>query len=233
MKAGGIMKRGIVFILALLLCLNLAAVFKEKDNSKKIKLTAGLGMNSIFERGSVEQYEEGENDFPVTPSRSPTNFNLALGYHMTHRFSLELMCDLTAGGRVDKRNPSDGDIVHVETFSQLMLTLNGDYQLLKKGRINFHVLGGLGMNRQYGFNAGPYTSQQERAEIFLPVPEETFSPAVNLGAGVMYAIDYRAGLKLDARFVKVFADVNHINSFIVCLRFYVFLHWDGEYITYD
>jgi len=223
------MKRGIVLFVSFILIFNLAAAFKEKDNTKRFKLIVGIGFNNIFERGSIDQYEAGLNEFPVAPSRIPTCFNFALGYHVSHRFSLELVCDLTPGGRLNKRSPADGDIVHSDTFNQWMLTLNGNYQLLKKGRVNFHVLGGLGMNKQYGFNTGLYTTQLDRT-VMLPIPGETFFPSANLGAGMIYAIDYRAGLKLDARYVKVFANKNHINSFIFSLRFYVFLHWDGEYL---
>ena len=38
--------------------------------------------------------------------------------------------------QVDFENPTDGDIVHANTFRQCMISLNGDYQLLKKGRVN-------------------------------------------------------------------------------------------------
>lgn len=225
---GGFMKRGIVMIVCLFLVFNLAA-FKEKDNKKKFKITLGLGANSIFERGDVDQYAAGINEFPVTPGRQPSCFSFAGAYHFSHQLSLELIYDHTSGGKVDKTNPANGDIVYAYTFRQWMLTLNGDYLLFKRGQVNFHLLGGAGLNEQYHFFDGTYTTRQEQT-VMLPVPDKFLFPSVNIGGGIVFNIDYRAGLKLDARYVKVFADVNHIDSVIISFRFFVFLHWDGEYL---
>lgn len=218
------MRKEIIFIILTLLAFNGMA-----SNAKKLKLTVGLGINNIFQRGDESQYVIATNEFPVTPAHSSLSYSFSVAYHFSHRFSLEAHSDFTPAVGVNKQNPVDMNTVYTKTFRQSTFSLNTEYQLFMAGKINFHLIGGAGVNKLVTFDAS-YCSIPEGATSMLLGTENHLFPAVNIGGGIIYNIDRRAGLKLDARYVKVFADMSHIDSIIVSFRFFVFLYWDGEYL---
>jgi len=178
------------------------------------------GWNHVFEYGSEDDYALGENDFPVTPSHSPSLFGAGLAFSLTDNIGVELDGRYVLASKVTLVDPSDQDTVAIDTAKHYSITLNVIYRFLK-GRFRPYVLLGGGIDKLLAKEES-YTSEYGYPIEFLP-PEKTTDPVANIAAGVQYFLHSRLGARLDLRYSIIFDDPDNQKSLSLALGlFYVF-----------
>ena len=189
-------KSGIV-ILLMMICL--AGVGAEDQN---IRISVFGGMNFHFESGSVEDYIQGSNDFPVTPAHRPVLFGFSytryfkqMGLEMDWRYSLP--------GTVTLEDPSDGDTVEIDASAHMAVSLNLVLRILE-GRFSPYLLFGGGADIAFPKTA-TYTSSYGY-EIVLGETEkkDRLDFEAHIGAGLEFLITRLIGIRLDVRYSCIF-----------------------------
>ncbi len=180
--------------------------------AQKFQVCIFSGVNHVLEYSSEDDYVMGENDFPVTPAHTPTNFGVAFAYFFTKDMGIELDGRYHLSSKVTLQDPSDQDTVEISTLKHFAITLNFIYQFSKGKFRPYLVIGGgidgvLGKDEAYTTKYGyPFTYE---------VPEEAFDFLTNIGAGIQYFINPNFGARLDFRYVLIFDDPNNVISFNV------------------
>jgi opacity protein-like surface antigen len=170
------------------------------------------GINNVREYGSVDDYILGENDFPVTPTHSPRDFGMLLGYSFFKGLGLEVDFRYHLSSSLTLEDPSDGDIVSIDSSKHYTLTANLIYQFLS-GPFKPYVLLGAGIDSLTGVEDQELTTEFE-FPFTIYAPEEKTATVINGGAGCMYFFNRIIGVRLDIRYVHIFdtKDMPSLNS---------------------
>jgi len=206
MKIMGIIKKSTLFILVLGFIANLA--FAQEKN----QFTSFAGLNYIMKYGSVTDYVQGENDFPVTPAHMPPVFGVSYARFFSAKLGIEVDFRYILNSKVILEDPSDGDTINIETAQHYMLTGNLIYQL-STGKFIPYVLAGGGFDSLV--NAKDQTINSSLGyEVTYAVPEKKIDFVVCAGAGFNYFIGSNLGLRFDARYIFIPSTDDHplINS---------------------
>lgn len=181
----------------------------EPVQAEKYQVSLFVGMNHVFEYGSENDYVLGENDFPVTPSHTPPNFGAAFALFIKDNIALELDWRYTLSSKVTLLDPSDQDEVEIDTSKHHTITLNFIYRFLR-GNIRPYIVVGGGLDKllakdqmyitKYGF------------EVDFLAPEKTVDPIANFGAGMQLFVSPNIGIRLDLRYVMIFAEPDSISG---------------------
>jgi outer membrane beta-barrel protein len=178
-------------------------------HAQKFQFSIFGGFNFVFEYGSENDYALGENDFPVTPAHTPLVLGTSLAYFFTDNLGLELDWRYVLSSQVTLEDPSDLDTVEIDSSKHYSLTLNLLYQFMS-GKLRPYVLAGGGFDKLLAKGA-TYTSEYG-FEITLEAPEKTLDAVANFGAGLNYFVSDSVALKLDVRYVMIFADPNNVKN---------------------
>jgi outer membrane protein W len=177
--------------------------------AEKFQISLLGGLNHVFPYGSEEDYALGLNDFPVTPSHTPLNFCAAFALYLTGKLALELDWRYTLSSKLTLRDPSDQDEVEIDSSKHHSFTLNLLYRFLQ-GKIKPYIVAGGGVDKICAKDA-TYTTGYG-FEIEFLAPEKTIDPLVNVGAGILFDVSSSFGLRLDLRYVMIFAEPDSIGS---------------------
>jgi outer membrane protein W len=175
----------------------------------KYQVSLFVGMNNVFEYGSEEDYVLGENDFPVTPTHAPLNFGAAFALYLNDYIALELDWRYTLSSKVTLVDPSDQDEVDIDSSQHHTITLNFIYRFLQGSVKPYVVLGG-GLDKLLAKDE-TYTTTYGFEVDFL-APDKTIDPVANVGAGMLFSLSPNLGIRLDLRYVMIFADPDTLSS---------------------
>lgn len=189
-------KLGIVIVL-MLFCLT--AVRAEEEN---IRISLFGGANHHFASGSVDDYIQGENDFPVTPAHRPGMFGLSytrlfkqVGIEMDWRYSLP--------GTVTLEDPSDGDIVEVDTSAHMVVSVNLLLRILN-GRFTPYLLFGSGADIAFPKTAAYTTSYGYEIVMGETEKKDRIDFEAHIGGGLEFLFTRSVGVRLDVRYSRIF-----------------------------
>lgn len=198
------MKKNFRVGFAILAILLLAAAGLEARSARRPQLTLRAGLNLFQSCGSEGDYAAGENDFPVTPAHQApmAGVGLAFGGKGALEFGVELRYGLAA--TVDLRDPSDGEVVGVDTPQGLVavLSLAKPIELSPSMRL---VLS-LGAGGEYRLGGDQEFVSSLGNRIVLLAPEKPFAPLAAFGAGLQVRLAGSLGLALDLQGAYVFRD---------------------------
>jgi len=183
--------------------------FVPKAYAQRLQVSLSGGWNRVFEYGSEDDYVLGENDFPVTPAHTPFNFGAALALFFTDKIGVELDGRYALSSKVTLVDPSDQDILEIDSAKHYSITLNFVYRFLE-GRLRPYVLVGGGIDKLLS-KEETYISEYGFQIEFLP-PEKTIDPIANIAAGVQFFIRSRLGARFDLRYSIIFDDPDNQNS---------------------
>ena len=189
-------KLGIVIAL-MLFCLT---TVRAEDGNIRVFIFGGA--NQHFASGSVDDYLQGSNDFPVTPAHRPVLFGFSytrlfkqMGIEMDWRYSLP--------GTVTLEDPSDGDSVEIDTSAHMAISINLLLRLLN-GRFSPYLLFGGGADVAFPKTA-VYTSSYGY-EIVMGATEkkDRLDFEAHIGGGLELMFTRSVGIRLDVRYSRVF-----------------------------
>jgi len=183
-------------------------------HAQMFQLSFFYGLNHIFEYGSEDDYIPMENDFPVTPAHTPSQFGAALAFFPAGNIGIELDTRYILSSEITLQDPSDLDSVKVDTHKHYSVILNLIYRI-QKGRLTPYFAGGVGFDRLVG-EGRTYTSEYGWM-IELLVPEKRTDFALNLGAGIYFSIVAPLGARFDVRYIWIFADPDIVTSLSLVL----------------
>lgn len=177
--------------------------------AQKVQVSIFGGINRVFQYGLEENYILGENDFPVTPSHTPAILGASLAYFFSGNWGLEADGRYTFSTTVTLVDPSDQDTVDVDTSKHFSLALNVIY-LFSKGNFKPYLVAGGGFD---SVSADEKTYLSEYGfEITVKPPESTRDALANFGTGLIYSVSESAGIRLDVRYVLIFAKPHSVKS---------------------
>jgi outer membrane beta-barrel protein len=179
------------------------------SHAQKLQFSVFGGINHVFKYGSEDDYVLGGNDFPVTPAHTPPTFGASFGYFFSKNLGLELDWRYVLSSKATLEDPSDLDTVEIDSSKHYSLTLNLLYEFTS-GKLRPYVVAGGGFDKLMAKDA-TYTSDYG-FEITLEAPEKTLDAVANFGAGLNYFLSGSMALKLDVRYVMIFADPNNVNN---------------------
>jgi outer membrane beta-barrel protein len=178
-------------------------------HAQKFQFSVFGGINHVFQYGSEDDYVLGGNDFPITPAHSPPALGASFTYLFSENLGLELDWRYVLSSKVTLEDPSDQDTVEIDSSKHYSLTLNLIYQFMS-GKLRPYIVAGGGFDKLQAEDA-TYTSDYG-FEITLEAPEKTLDAVANFGAGLNYFMSDSVALRLDIRYVKIFADPKTVNN---------------------
>lgn len=198
------MKRflSLIFLFAFL-TLSLSAGGQEYD------LSLMGGINYVIKYGSEEDYSPGENDFPVTPAHISPCFGSGFSYFFTDVLGIEVDGWYYLGSKVTLTDPSDDDTVEYTTGQHLAMTLNFVYRY-KMGNFKPYFIVGGGMDKL--FTKGKTYTSAYGYKIEFTAPDKTLDPMANIGGGIRFLFRPNMGVRVDARYIIIFAKPDNISS---------------------
>jgi len=192
-----------------LLSILLIAASPGLAQNKRIQFSLSGGLNHIFEYGSIEDYIAGETDFPVVPSHSPLNFGIALAFFVSDSVGIEFDGRYTQSTKVTLQDPSDQDTVEVDSSKHYSLTANLIFQI-PRGSFRPYVLLGGGVD---------IISAEDRVymsefgyEVEILAPERKTDFLIQGGGGILLFMSREFGLRIDARYISIYADPDAVKS---------------------
>jgi len=160
--------------------------------------------NFVMPSGSEDDYEPGENDFPMASSFS--NFGFGLGVMIDSKkvfFGLE--AQYTLSGKTALTDPSDNDKVKVDTYKNISGFLTIGFNLVHKPNMRLFINGGGGVSYILDAEMKTYTSQlgfETQIEPPKRYPMTAFG-----GMGVIINFSTSLGLWLNGRYQYMALDV--------------------------
>ena len=176
---------------------------------KKAQFSLLGGINHVFEYGSIENYISGKTDFPVVPSHSPLNIGLALAFFFSDFVGLEFDGRYTQSTSVTLQDPSDQDTVELDTSKHYTLTANFIFQM-PRGTIRPYFLIGAGIDAISADDQIFTSDFGYEVEILAPESKSDF--LAQGGGGILIFMSQEFGLRIDARYIYIFADPNKVKS---------------------
>ncbi len=177
--------------------------------AEKYQISLFVGMNHVFQYGSEGDYVFSENDFPVTPAHTPPNLGASFALYLKDNIALELDWRYTLSSKLTLVDPSDQDEVEIDSSKRHTITLNFIYRFLQ-GNVKPYIVVGGGLDKilakdqtyitQYGF------------EVDFLAPDKTIDPVANIGAGVQFFFRPNIGIRLDLRYVMIFAEPDNLSG---------------------
>jgi len=195
--------KAIVFVLASLILL------AQTSLAQKYQVSLFVGMNHVFPYGSEDDYVLGENDFPVTPAHTPPNLGASFALYLKDNIALELDWRFTLSSKLTLIDPSDQDEVEIDSSKRHTLTLNFIYRFLQ-GNVRPYIVVGGGLDKIMAKDQ-TYTTKYGFEVDFL-APEKTVDPLANIGAGVLFFVRPNIGIRLDLRYVMIFAEPDNLSG---------------------
>jgi len=195
--------KAIVFVLASLLLL------VQSSLAQKYQMSLFVGMNHVFPYGSEDDYVLGENDFPVTPAHTPPNLGASFALYLKDNIALELDWRFTLSSKLTLIDPSDQDEVEIDSSKRHTLTLNFIYRFLH-GDVRPYIVVGGGLDKIMAKDQ-TYTTKYGFEVDFL-APEKTVDPLANIGVGVLFFVRPNIGIRLDLRYVMIFAEPDNLSG---------------------
>lgn len=194
-------KRNVIVIAAAALAL-LAADLPAARAAKKTQLILRAGYNLFQSNGSDGDYVAGENDFPVTPAYGAAA--LGLGIHFSRSQSMAYGLDVRYGlaGQVDLRDPSDGEVVRVDTPKSLLAVAGITRFIELSGRLRLAL--SLGAGVEYLTAGDQEFISALGNKIVIPSPEKPFSPLAAIGAGLRATLNDSLGLAMEVQGAYIF-----------------------------
>jgi outer membrane beta-barrel protein len=184
-------------------------LFTGTVHAQKFQFSAFGGINHIFKYGSEDDYILGGNDFPITPAHTPPVLGVSFAYIFSENLGLELDWRYVLSSKMTLEDPSDQDTVEIDSSKHYSLTLNLIYQFMS-GKLRPYVVAGGGFDKLMAEDV-TYTSDYG-FEITLEAPEKTLDAVANFGAGLNYFMSDNFALRLDVRYVMIFADPKNVNN---------------------
>ncbi len=193
--------RTVILSLALLLILSLPGLVSAQQDQARVYFHLFGGLSRVFEYGCDCDYEEGVNDFPLTPSHTTSTFGAGFGYLLGKGFGMELDARYFGSTEVTLTDPSDQDTVKINSAKHYALTLNLLYQILQGG-VRPYVLGGAGIDTLVDAGTEIYETDMGY-EFEYTAPDKTTYFLWNLGGGVEFVFSRVMGLRLDVRYLSI------------------------------
>ena len=97
------------------------------------------GLNRVFDYGCDCDYEQGVDDFPVTPQHTTANVGMSFGYLLGRGFGIELDGRYHSNAEVTLTDPSDGDTVDIDTAKHYSITASLIYRIFRGGSTPYLV----------------------------------------------------------------------------------------------
>lgn len=177
--------------------------------AQKYQVSLFVGMNHVFPYGSEDDYVLGENDFPVTPAHTPPNLGASFALYLKDNIALELDWRYTLSSKLILEDPSDQDEVEIDSSKRHTVTLNFVYRFLQ-GNIKPYIVVGGGLDKIMAKDQ-TYTTKYGFEVDFL-APDKTIDPLANIGAGVQFFVRPNIGIRLDLRYVMIFAEPDNLSG---------------------
>jgi len=177
--------------------------------AEKYQMSLFVGMNHVFQYGSEGDYVLGENDFPVTPAHTPPNLGASLALYLKDNIALELDWRYTLSSKLTLVDPSDQDEVEIDSSKRHSITLNFIYRFLQ-GNVKPYIVVGGGLDKTLAKDQ-TYTTQYGFEVDFL-APDKTIDPIANIGAGVQFFVRPNIVIRLDLRYVMIFARPDNLSG---------------------
>ena len=177
--------------------------------AEKYQMSLFVGMNHVFQYGSEGDYVLGENDFPVTPVHTPPNLGASLALYLKDNIALELDWRYTLSSKLALVDPSDQDEVEIDSSKRHSITLNFIYRFLQ-GNVKPYIVVGGGLDKTLAKDQ-TYTTQYGFEVDFLE-PDKTIDPIANIGAGVQFFVRPNIVIRLDLRYVMIFAEPDNLSG---------------------
>lgn len=177
--------------------------------AEKFQASIFIGMNHVLQYGSEEDYVFGENDFPVTPAHTPPNFGASFALYLKDNIALELDWRFTLSSKLMLIDPSDQDEVEIDSSKRHTITLNLIYRFLQ-GNVKPYIAVGGGVDKILAEDQ-TYTTNYGFEVSFL-APDKTIDPVANVGAGVIFLVGPNLGIRLDLRYVMIFAKPDTLSA---------------------
>ncbi len=182
--------------------------YVARGEESRFQISILGGIDTVSKYGSEADYVLGQNDFPVTPAHKPASFGASIGY-FTGNIGIELDGRYYLSSKVILEDPSDQDTVEINTSKHYSLTLNLFYQLSSGNLRPYLVIGG-GVDK---FSAKDETYITEYGyEVEFLAPVKTTDSLAQVGGGIHYLLSSNAGVRLDVRYVLIFADPDNVSS---------------------
>ena len=187
--------------------------FPLRAQDSRITISFFGGLNHVGEYGTVDDYVQGENDFPVTPSHTPFCFGVALGFELIRGLGLEADFRYHLSSSLVLEDPSDGDSISIDSSKHFTMSGNLTYRF-SSGTVKPYLLFGAGIDFLSGAKTQTLTSEYGYGITLFP-PDDTSDIMVNAGGGCLFRLSRKIGLRLDARYVHIFRseDLSAIDSF--------------------
>ncbi len=193
--------KSIILSLVLLLVLSLPGLLSGQQDPARISFHLFGSLNRILEYGCECDYEQGANDFPLTPAHSTSVFGAGVGYLLGKGFGLELDARYYGSTEVTLTDPSDLDTVKIDSSRHYSITFNILYQILR-GSVRPYLVGGAGFDTLVDVDSKFYKTELGY-DFELAPPDKNTHFVWNLGGGVEFVLGRTVGLRLDARYVNI------------------------------
>ncbi|MBU1339559.1 MAG: hypothetical protein KKD56_10895 [Acidobacteria bacterium] len=191
------MKKSGIVIALMLFCL---AIVRAEDGNIRVFVFGGA--NHHFTSGTVDDYIQGGNDFPVTPAHRPVLFGFSytrlfrqVGIEMDWRYSLP--------GIVTMEDPSDDDTVEIDTAAHMAISLNLLLRILS-GRFSPYLLFGGGVDIAFPKTAVYTSSYGYEIAMGETEKKDRLDFEAHIGGGLEYLFTRSVGIRLDVRYSRVF-----------------------------
>jgi len=180
------------------------ALFPQKGMSNQTKKKLSILVHASFslaqKMGSVDEYEPGENDFPITPTHTGLGGGLDTIIDLSEKFAFQLSADYLSGAEVKKLDPSDGETYLYKTYDNI--NIMGSVLFKVSLSSPFFISFGGGMNILC-----PYADREVSGSlgsiIILEAPDKTINPMAALGGGVILA-KKKMILRIEALYTVIF-----------------------------
>jgi len=193
--------RTVILFLTLLLILSLPGLMSAQQDPARVYFHLFGGLSQVFEYGCDCDYEQGVNDFPLTPAHMTATAGVGFGYLLGKGFGLELDARYFGSTEVTLTDPSDDDTVKINSAKHYALTFNVVYQILHGG-VRPYVLGGAGIDTLVDVGTEIYETEMGY-EFEYTAPDKTTYFMWNLGGGVEFVLGRTVGLRLDVRYLSI------------------------------
>jgi outer membrane protein W len=195
-------KKAIIGIIVLIMIIS----FGFSDH---LQISGFVGVNSISQYGSTDDYISGENDFPVTPSHKVLFIGGAVSYYLMENFGVEFSTIYNLSTKLKLDDPSDGDSIGIDSAKNLSLLLELFYEK-NFGRIIPYLTIGGGINIIN--NRSKTVLSFYDYEIEFSPAERAIEPVFSFGGGIKLAILKNIGIKLGVKYNLIFFKPKNISN---------------------